>query len=403
MSSAARQSSARSSEPSGLMSHSMPGQQADAEPSGVERADARGVRERAALVEAVGHGERLAVIGDRDVFEPRLPRRHRHRPDVVLAVRLGGVHVEVAAEIGALDQAGQRARRGGVDLAAHLAQLRRHPVEAERGVDVLFALAGDAAVVRDAEQAVFVQLEAEADRAVAQRDVVRLGSGEVLQRGAAALGRHEPQVGLEPALEEDARLRLAVAEHALDRRVGDEVVHQRGPARRWRAGRDRRRSRSRAAGCRPPRSSAGRALAQVLLQRGRRPRAPWRADGGRRSACARRAPSGSALPSWRPSPSSRESGRRRRPFRDRRATGHSDRGRASRPSSARRPAAAAGRGSSAANSAMRSRCTAVSPVSAISRMRAARSLPMPGISRRPVSSSRARSCGWLPAMSAPLR
>src|SRR5689334_3989011 len=36
-------------------------------------------------------------------------------------------------------------------------------------------------------------------------------------------------------------------------------------------------------------------------------------------------------------------------------------------------------------------------------MRAARSLPMPGISRSPVSSSAARSCGWFDAMSAPLR
>src|ERR1051325_1556131 len=36
-------------------------------------------------------------------------------------------------------------------------------------------------------------------------------------------------------------------------------------------------------------------------------------------------------------------------------------------------------------------------------MRAARSLPMPGISRSPASSSDARSCGWFDAMSAPLR
>src|SRR5215510_13715664 len=36
-------------------------------------------------------------------------------------------------------------------------------------------------------------------------------------------------------------------------------------------------------------------------------------------------------------------------------------------------------------------------------MRAARSLPMPGISRRPRSSSFANSCGWFEAMSAALR
>src|SRR5437899_13057414 len=36
-------------------------------------------------------------------------------------------------------------------------------------------------------------------------------------------------------------------------------------------------------------------------------------------------------------------------------------------------------------------------------MRAARSLPMPGISRRPASSKRERSWGWLAEISAPFR
>ena len=60
--------------------------------------------------------------------------------DVVLAVGFGGVHVQVAAQVGAIDQPGQRSRRGRFDLAARLAQLRRNPVEAERGVDVLLGL-----------------------------------------------------------------------------------------------------------------------------------------------------------------------------------------------------------------------------------------------------------------------
>src|SRR5262249_36725353 len=51
----------------------------------------------------------------------------------------------------------------------------------------------------------------------------------------------------------------------------------------------------------------------------------------------------------------------------------------------------------------RSRWNCASPVSAISRILEARSLPMPGISRSPVSSSVTRSCGWLDAMSAALR
>ena len=187
---------------------------------------------------------------------------------------------------------GSARRAGGVDLAAHLAQLRRNPVEAERGVDVFLALAGDAHVVRGPEQAVFVQLEAEADRAVAQRDVVGLRSGEVLQRGAAAVGGDEAQIGLEAALEEDARFRVAVAEHALDQTVLDERVHQRCR----RAGGEQievaAACRSRAAGCRPAR------WRHPARARGGRRRAPRRrrarraAGAGRRTASVPRAPSG---------------------------------------------------------------------------------------------------------------
>ena len=113
-----------------------------------------------------------------------------------------------------------------------------------------------AVVVADAEQPVLVQLEPEADGAIAQRDVVRLGAGEILHRGPAARGGDESQIGLEAALHQDARLRVAVAEHPLDEPVRDECVHESTPARRLRGCRCRRTSRSRGGGCRPARSSA---------------------------------------------------------------------------------------------------------------------------------------------------
>ena len=55
--------------------------------------------ERPRLVEAVGHRERLAVIGDGDVLEPGVPRGPRHGLGVGAAVGGGRVHVQVAAEI----------------------------------------------------------------------------------------------------------------------------------------------------------------------------------------------------------------------------------------------------------------------------------------------------------------
>ena len=84
---------------------------------------------------------------------------------------------------------GQSPLGGRVDLAAILAKLRRHPRESEGLVDAFLGVAGKPRVVGGAEQAVLVELQPSVERAVAQRDVVRLRSGEVLQRGAAALGR----------------------------------------------------------------------------------------------------------------------------------------------------------------------------------------------------------------------
>jgi hypothetical protein len=57
---------------------------------------------------------------------------------------------------------------------------------------------------------------------------VRLGAGEILHRRAAALGRHEPEVGLLSAAQEHAGLRVATTEHTLDKAVGREPVHDGG-------------------------------------------------------------------------------------------------------------------------------------------------------------------------------
>ena len=72
------------------------GKQGDPLHARVDRPDRLGVREGAALVEPVGHGQRLAVVGDREVFETGGARRPRHRFDPRLTVGRGRVAVEVA-------------------------------------------------------------------------------------------------------------------------------------------------------------------------------------------------------------------------------------------------------------------------------------------------------------------
>jgi hypothetical protein len=67
------------------------------------------------------------------------------------------------------------------------------------------------APVAGVAEGVLVQRVAARQRALPQRDVVRLRSGEVLQGGAARLGRHQPQVGLHLVGQQDAGLGVAEA------------------------------------------------------------------------------------------------------------------------------------------------------------------------------------------------
>ena len=109
---AARQSSARSIEPSARMSHSMPASTVmpfDAASSSARIRSA--LRQRARLVEAVGHRQRLRVVGDGDVLEAARLARPRPSSRGSRAVRLGRVHVQVAAQVRRVDQRRQRRAR----------------------------------------------------------------------------------------------------------------------------------------------------------------------------------------------------------------------------------------------------------------------------------------------------
>ena len=218
----------------------------------VERPDARRVFERARSSRPLAIASALlwsvmAMYRGRD----GAPRRPWPRASS-LPSRRGRVHVQIAAQIAARDERGQGARDGGLDFAAVLAQLGLDPRHAERAVDAFLGVAGDSCSSASTRNRPYsFNFRPALNRAVAQRDVVGLGAGEVLHGGAAALARHQPQVGLIAAAQPDARLRVALAEHALDARVGDEHVHQRLGRRRRRGCRCRRRSRSRGAGCRP--------------------------------------------------------------------------------------------------------------------------------------------------------
>ena len=59
---------------------------------------------------------------------------------VSFAVGLGRVDVQIAAQVGAIDELRQPPRSGRFDFAASFAQLRRNPCETERRVDAFLGL-----------------------------------------------------------------------------------------------------------------------------------------------------------------------------------------------------------------------------------------------------------------------
>ena len=105
--------------------------------------------ERPRLVEAVGHGQRLAVIGDRDVLEAGSFARRAPwspasaRPSVAVVCMCGSPRTSCRSiRRGSVSL-------GGVDLAAVFAQLRRDEGQAECLVDSFFRVSGDANRVVD--------------------------------------------------------------------------------------------------------------------------------------------------------------------------------------------------------------------------------------------------------------
>ena len=172
------------------------------------------------------------MIRDGDVLVAQRARRFGHFFERGAAVGGGGVHVEVAANVALLHQLRQRMRLGQFDFAVVLAQLGRNPVEAQRAVDLFFGFARDAHVVFGAEQPVLAQLEAHADGALPQRDVVLFAAGEILHGRAEARVFERAHIHLQAfAAELDAGLVDTAPQHFMH--LADAPPRDRAPPRRW--------------------------------------------------------------------------------------------------------------------------------------------------------------------------
>ena len=167
------------------------------------------------------------MVGDGVVGVAVRGRRVEHRLEGRDAVGEVRVRVEVAAEVGELDHAWQRALERRLDLAAVLPQRRRDPRQAQAFVDLLLGLGDDQVAGLRLEQAVLVQLQPLAHRHLADPDVVRLRAGEVDHRGAPGLERDDAQVDLQPGPCEHGGLRIAARDDSVDDAVAGEGLHDR--------------------------------------------------------------------------------------------------------------------------------------------------------------------------------
>ncbi len=173
-----------------------------------------------------------------------------------------------------------------LNLAAVLAQLGRNPRQAELLVNLLFGFAGHALLVVHAQQSVFVQRQAQFQRAGAQQDVVFLAAGEILHRRAVAFGGSARRSTCKPSSPyltlallapfASTSCALGCFDEALQRRRARPDRSPADPDRRW--------SPSRAAGC-PPRviRSSPPGLGQIRESTRRPPSGRSSAETGPRS------------------------------------------------------------------------------------------------------------------------
>ena len=161
--------------------------------------------------------------------------------------------MHLAAQVAELDERAAARPRGPPRARRVLAQLRRDEGVAEERVELLLVAEGLHLARLDHGDAVLGDREPAPLRLLAQRDVVLLRAGEVLEQVAVALRRDDAEIEPEPLLGDHRRLGVA---------VGDDLEHPRQRRRsarsarpgRWRSRSRRGRGTSRAGGARcPPR------------------------------------------------------------------------------------------------------------------------------------------------------
>ena len=148
------------------------------------------------------------MVVDGQVLVAELPGGFRHALDRVVTVRGSGVAMKITANVVEFDQSRQLALAGGLDLAPVLAQLGRNEWKSQLTENLALGPPGDALLA--AKETVLVQLQFPACSEFPHGDVVRLRSGEVIQRGTVTHLRNHPEIHLQTVTQPHGGARSAL-------------------------------------------------------------------------------------------------------------------------------------------------------------------------------------------------
>jgi hypothetical protein len=149
------------------------------------------------------------------------------------------MHLQITADVVEGDERGQRLSLSRLDLAAVLAQLRRHPHQVHRFEDVLLRLAADPSPLLrfpfasrfpdgHAKNSVLVDAQSALDPHFTYRQVMGFGPREVVERRPVRAPWDDAQVHLQAGAQDNCAARRAGRFHLLDLSERQEVLHD-GP------------------------------------------------------------------------------------------------------------------------------------------------------------------------------
>ena len=165
------------------------------------------------------------MIGDSEPFETEGGGGLGHSLEGVLAIAGDGVIVETSSDLSAGEEVGQLVFFGGGNFSTVFAEFGGNKSEAESAVEVFFFFEFEGGFRFSLEEAPFAEVKTLIDGALAEGDIMLLGSSEVGEGCGPGFGGNDAEVAGDAPSKDDTGFGFALGDDFLDRRGGDECLH----------------------------------------------------------------------------------------------------------------------------------------------------------------------------------